>query len=722
MAGEKVGEAYVELHYKLDQLARDLRVAKAAVENQVGQLNDTVKGKTDGMFVGVSNQIERLTGQITTLRNLAVVGFATAMISSLYGIAQQVATVGNEVQLMRGRLDNALGKGTFEDVVDLANRLGIEITTAADATSRFGMAAQDIGLTKAETIKLVEVVTQLGRVGNSSAQEMSSGMFQLAQALASGRLSGDELRSVLEQMPEVARAIARELGVGIGELRKMGSEGKLTADVVANALLGAADEAAARFAQLPESIEQSQARWNNAVKMLMAGLDQTLRTSAFFKWWNNFKTGLAEGLAVDYGGADTETTISVLEKRLAGLRSGNLLGENNRLIAEVEGQLEDLRRLDREMRQLQDSDAPAAPKAKGPLSWSLYPERTVEDEKAARDYREDAKQIAKDREQAASEAEAKRKREIAEQKRLNAEEEREQARAAAEKKRQLDLVTRQINDAADARWAAQQTLANQRRDATLEALAEEEKRWKESDPLGYYQKTGDTEFAPLYDPKTGAIDAMRELGQEAAQLGRMTGDFVKQGADTAAQALTQMALTGKLAVDDLLESLAELALNQAFRWAIGSMLGAAGNYFAGGAAAGGGGQAAAAGFARGGVFNRGEVVPLARGGIVSAATIVPLARGAALMGEAGPEAVMPLARDGQGRLGVRAGGGGGTVVNVIDQRGAGAPPVETQRSTGAGGMEQITMIIRAEVNRTIGSGGANKAMEQAFNLKPRTRR
>ena len=59
----------------------------------------------------------------------------------------------------------------------------------------------------------------------------------------------------------------------------------------------------------------------------------------------------------------------------------------------------------------------------------------------------------------------------------------------------------------------------------------------------------------------------------------------------------------------------------------------------------------------------GAVRPFADGGVVAAPTYFPMAGGTGLMGEAGPEAVMPLARGPDGKLGVR-GEGGGVTVNV----------------------------------------------------------
>lgn len=68
-------------------------------------------------------------------------------------------------------------------------------------------------------------------------------------------------------------------------------------------------------------------------------------------------------------------------------------------------------------------------------------------------------------------------------------------------------------------------------------------------------------------------------------------------------------------------------------------------------------------FADGGAFTQGRVMPFAKGGVVSAPTYFPMRGATGLMGEAGPEAIMPLQRGADGRLGVAA-GGGGRAVNV----------------------------------------------------------
>lgn len=70
----------------------------------------------------------------------------------------------------------------------------------------------------------------------------------------------------------------------------------------------------------------------------------------------------------------------------------------------------------------------------------------------------------------------------------------------------------------------------------------------------------------------------------------------------------------------------------------------------------------AAPFAKGGVPAR--VMPFASGGVVSSPSYFPTGSGLGLMGEAGAEAIMPLQRTADGRLGVAA-SGGGAPVNVV---------------------------------------------------------
>ena len=101
-------------------------------------------------------------------------------------------------------------------------------------------------------------------------------------------------------------------------------------------------------------------------------------------------------------------------------------------------------------------------------------------------------------------------------------------------------------------------------------------------------------------------------------------------------------------------------------------------------------------FADGGAFAQGRVMPFAKGGVVSQATPFPMRGGTGLMGEAGPEAIMPLARGPDGRLGVRSEGGR-------------APQVTINVSTpDVAGFRRSQSQIAAEMSRLLGRGARNR--------------
>ena len=88
------------------------------------------------------------------------------------------------------------------------------------------------------------------KLAGASSIEASNAFRQLAQALGSGRLAGDEFRSVSEQVPTVLAPIAEELGVTIGELKKLAAEGELTSEVVLRALGKVGNEGSGFLQQL----------------------------------------------------------------------------------------------------------------------------------------------------------------------------------------------------------------------------------------------------------------------------------------------------------------------------------------------------------------------------------------------------------------------------------------------------------------------------------------
>lgn len=100
-------------------------------------------------------------------------------------------------------------------------------------------------------------------------------------------------------------------------------------------------------------------------------------------------------------------------------------------------------------------------------------------------------------------------------------------------------------------------------------------------------------------------------------------------------------------------------------------------------------------FKNGGVMGQGRVRAFANGGVVGGPTYFPMKGGTGLMGEAGPEAIMPLARGADGKLGVRS--GGGNVVNVT----------MNIQTPDAESFQKSRSQIAAQFNRALAQGQRN---------------
>lgn len=211
-----------------------------------------------------------------------------------------------------------------------------------------------------------------------------------------------------------------------------------------------------------------------------------------------------------------------------------------------------------------------------------------------------------------------------------------------------------------------------------------------------------------------------EKAQEAAEREKeLVMDIANSFTDFASSVIDGSKDAGE-ALMDLLAHLVEVYLQMQLMNSMSGGGGADGIFGFLGSIFGGGGSTALdaakafPAFSKGGVFEDGRVIPMSKGRMISK----PTTRDMALMGEQGPEAVLPLTRDSQGNLGVRGGGGSSeprVIVQNIDQRKNGAA-VETETQRGQNGELVIRNYIRDEVKRSISNGSMDKDMARNYGL------
>ncbi len=155
-------------------------------------------------------------------------------------------------------------RGSYNDMVDVTAKLGL---LAGDA---FG--------SNTEIVKFTGLMQKSFKLSGASTQERQSAMYQLTQAMASGRLQGDEFRSIIENAPMLANAIAEYTGVGRKGLKDLSSDGAISAEIIKNSLFSAADDIESKFSTLPMTFGDA---WTNALS------DATMAFSPLYEQMNN---------------------------------------------------------------------------------------------------------------------------------------------------------------------------------------------------------------------------------------------------------------------------------------------------------------------------------------------------------------------------------------------------------------------------------------------------
>ena len=167
---------------------------------------------------------------------------------------------------------------------------------------------------------------------------------------------------------------------------------------------------------------------------------------------------------------------------------------------------------------------------------------------------------------------------------------------------------------------------------------------------GITDDTGEKQNEVLTGMKQGLEDYQKKVNDVAGNIKNAMGNALQGMED----ALVNFVMTGKLAFGDLARSIiadiARIAIQQTI---MAPITGFFSNIFGGSNA-------------NGNAFVNGQVEKYAYGGIVRRPTLFPMKNGIGLMGEAGAEAILPLKRGSDGRLGVTSAGSGGmsVVVNV----------------------------------------------------------
>ncbi len=142
------------------------------------------------------------------------------------------------------------------DLADLALKTRSDLESTVSLYAKIARATKGRIKDEKQIARVVETVQKALSVGGASSSERASTVVQLGQALASGSLSGDELKSLRETSPVLMQAIADRFKTTISDLKRLGAEGKLTSQGVIEGILAGSAEVDRQFANTVTTMEQ----------------------------------------------------------------------------------------------------------------------------------------------------------------------------------------------------------------------------------------------------------------------------------------------------------------------------------------------------------------------------------------------------------------------------------------------------------------------------------
>lgn len=280
--------ALVEANREVDNMAEGYR--RAAQQEEV--LNR-----------GLRNGASAADGMLGRVKSLVATLAAGAGAKAVLGLSDQLASSSARLSLI---VDDGGSVDALEQkIMASAQRSRASYLGTMQTISKLGLQAGDAFNSNDELIRFTELLNKNFVIGGSSATEQAAAMYQLTQAMGSGRLQGDEYRSIIENAPMLAGAIEdymRNVQGATGAMKDWSSEGLLTAGVIKAAVFNSADEVEARFQQMPMTWGQVWTQMQNkaiaAFDSVLSKLNQVANSERFSTVTDGIISGLAGIAAV----------------------------------------------------------------------------------------------------------------------------------------------------------------------------------------------------------------------------------------------------------------------------------------------------------------------------------------------------------------------------------------------------------------------------------------
>lgn len=329
MSNKALTELAVKLSTDIGDLKRDMAVVRSELRRTQSEAN-----RNAPIFSSWNKSIGSVRSSLVGLRS-SLLGFAgvsatafsaheAIQLADAYTSLQAKLGLVTSSEQQRARVQSELFNMSQNNRTSLEGSVGLYVRLAQSSAALRNN--EDLLLSTVDRVSKSLVIS------GASASESASAQQQFSQALAAGKLRGDEFRSVMENAPRLAKALATGLSVPTGALYEMAEAGELTADRVIRAIESQGDVIDEEFSKIPVTVSGAWQQFKNATLQAVGVADQASGSTR----------GIASAIsdmAATMNSAETRQSIGNLIKLLVDLSKAAVTAMNyvNRAIGRANG-------------------------------------------------------------------------------------------------------------------------------------------------------------------------------------------------------------------------------------------------------------------------------------------------------------------------------------------------------------------------------------------------
>ncbi|WP_431030130.1 tape measure protein [Lysinibacillus sp. LZ02] len=222
----------------------EIEIQIREADHQQDRFNDSIREGTSAANAMLSKLLAIVGAYLSIQTIVGVVGLSDEMINTTARLELMNDGLQTTAELQRMIYESAQRTfAPYQATADMVGKLGTQAAAAFNNSQ--------------EIIAFAEQLNKTFAIAGTSAQGIESVMLQLTQAMASGRLQGEELNAILDNAQPIVANIQRYLedvfNMDASNIKKLAADGVITAEIIKNSMFYAAQETNAAFESMPDT-------------------------------------------------------------------------------------------------------------------------------------------------------------------------------------------------------------------------------------------------------------------------------------------------------------------------------------------------------------------------------------------------------------------------------------------------------------------------------------